>query len=204
MPETSHGNNRNTVADYERSARDYVDTVNGKPSASDEALRLLAAAVTPGARVLEVGSGPGWDADRLEALGVAVHRTDAATAFCDVQAERGRQCDRLDLLSAPIDARYGGVLMLCVLQHFERAELDGALRKLALALDAGGPMLLMYPEGEHERCEHGAAGDYRVVLWTPGAFDARLAAAGFAVAWENTIQGRGGAWRTVLANRVTP
>jgi SAM-dependent methyltransferase len=204
MPETSHRNNQNTVADYERTARDYVDTVDGKPSASDEALRRLAAAVTPGSRVLEIGSGPGWDADRLEALGVDVHRTDAATAFCDYQAERGRHCDRLDLLSDRIDKRYAGVLMLCVLQHFERAELDGALRKLASVLDAGGPMLLMYPEGEDERWEHGAEGDYRIVLWTPTAFHARLAATGFAVAWETTIQGRGGAWRTVVATRVTP
>lgn len=202
MPENSRTNNQNTVADYERSARDYVDTVDGKPSASDEALRRLAAAVTPGSRVLEVGSGPGWDADRLAALGVDVHRTDAATAFCDFQVKRGRQCDRLDLLSDRIDERYGGVLMLCVLQHFEQADLDGALRKLALAVDSGGPMLLMYPEGEGDRWEHGAEGDYRVVLWTPSVFDARLAAAGFDVAWENTIEGRGGAWRTVLATRV--
>lgn len=202
MPEPSLANNQRTVADYERTARDYVDTVDGKPSASDEALRRLAAAVTPGTRVLEVGSGPGWDADRLEAFGVDVHRTDAAAAFCDVQAERGKRCDRLDLLSDRIDARYGGVLMLCVLQHFERTQLEGALRKLARALDARGPMLLMYPQGHADHWEHGTAGDDRVVRWTPAAFDARLAQAGFAVAWENTTQGRGGAWRTLLAQKT--
>lgn len=199
MPDVSQANNQRTVADYDRTARDYVDTVDGKASASDEALQRLAAAVTPGSRVLDIGSGPGWDADRLEALGVDVHRTDASTAFCKFQTERGKQCDRLDLLSNPIDQRYGGALMLCVLQHFERSELDGALRKLALALDPGGPMLLMYPEGDDERWEHGAEGDYRVVRWTPSAFDARLAQAGFAVAWESTRQGHGGSWRTVLA-----
>ena len=204
MPDASHVNNRLAVADYERSASNYVDTVDGRSSASDEALQRLASAVTPGSRVLEVGSGPGWDADRLEALGVDVHRTDAATAFCDFQAERGKRCDRLDLLSDPIDARYGAVMMLCVLQHFERTELDGALGKLALALNPGGPMLLMYPEGDDDRWEHGVEGDYRVVRWTSAAFDARLAQAGFAVAWENTMQGRGGAWRTVLAQPAQP
>lgn len=201
MPQASHANNQRAVADYERTAREYVDTVDGKASASDEALRRMAAAVTPGARVLEVGSGPGWDADRLEALGVDVHRTDAATAFCDFQAGRGKRCDRLDLLSDRIDECYGGVMMLCVLQHFERAQLDGVLRTLASALVAGGPMLLMYPEGDDDRWEHGAAGDYGVVRWTPDAFDARLAQAGFAVAWENIRQGRGGAWRTLLARK---
>jgi SAM-dependent methyltransferase len=203
MPENAHDNNRRTVADYESSAREYVATVDGRPSASIEALRRLAVEVAPGTRVLEVGSGPGWDADALEALGIDVHRTDAAAAFCDVQAERGKRCDRLDLLSDRIDTRYGGVMMLCVLQHFERAQLDGALRKLAGALDAGGPLLLMYPEGDGECWEHGAAGDYRVVRWTSAALDARLAQAGFAVTWEHTIDGRGGRWRRVLAKKGT-
>jgi hypothetical protein len=201
MPEDPSGNNRRAVADYQRSAREYVATVNGRPSASAEALRRLAARVAPGARVLEIGSGPGWDADALEALGVDVHRTDVTAAFCDFQAERGKRCDRLDLLSDRIDERYGGAMMLCVLQHFERAQLKGALRKLAGALDAGGPLLLMYPEGDDEYRERGAAGDYLVVRWTPAAFDAQLARAGFAVAWQHTIDGRGGSWRTVLAQR---
>lgn len=201
MPEAPHANNSRTVADYERTVRDYVETVDGRASASEEALRRLAAAVKQGTRVLEIGSGPGWDADRLEALGVEVHRTDAASAFCDFQAERGKHCDRLDLLSDPIDGRYGGVMMLCVLQHFERTQLDGALTRLARALEAGGPMLLMYPEGEADQWEHGTAGDYRVVRWLPAAFDARLAQAGLAGIWETTMQGRGGAWRTLLARK---
>lgn len=199
MPVEHSGNNRRAVADYQHSAREYVATVEGRPSASAEALRRLAARVAPGACVLEVGSGPGWDADALEVLGVGVHRTDVTAAFCDFQAERGKRCDRLDLLSDRIEGRHGGAMMLCVLQHFERAQLDGVLRKLAGALDAGGPLLLMYPEGDDEYREHGAAGDYLVVRWAPAAFDAHLARAGFAVAWEHTIDGRGGPWRTVLA-----
>ena len=201
MPEERSGNNRRAVADYQCSAREYVATVNGRPSASAEALRRLAARVAPGACVLEIGSGPGWAADALEALGIDVHRTDVTAAFCDFQAERGKRCDRLDLLSDRIDVRYGGAMMLCVLQHFERSQLKGALRKLAGALDAGGPLLLMYPEGDDEYQEHGAAGDYLVVRWTPAAFDAHLARAGFEVAWQHTIDGRGGSWRTVLAER---
>lgn len=194
-------NNRRTVADYERTAREYVDTVDGSASASDDALRRLAAALPPGAQVLEIGSGPGWDADRLEALGIGVHRTDAADAFCRFQAGRGKRCDRFDLLADRIDARYPGGMMLCVLQHFARTELPGALRKLAQALEPGAPLLLMYPEGDGEHTEHGAAGDYRVLRWMPAPFDAQLAEAGFIVAWEHTRPGRGGAWRTVLAAR---
>jgi hypothetical protein len=202
MPEDSCGNNRRAVADYQRCASEYVATVKGRPSASAEALRRLAAAVAPGTCVLEVGSGPGWDADALEALGIDVQRTDVTAAFCDFQSERGKRCDRLDLLSDQIDGHYGGAMMLCVLQHFERAQLGGVLRKLAGALDAGGPLLLMYPEGDDEYREHGAAGDYLVVRWARAPFDAQLAQAGFAVAWDHTINGRGGPWRTVLVLRT--
>jgi len=202
MAPTPHAHNQRTVAGYERSAREYAASVASTPSPPGEAaLRQLAASVAPGGRVLEIGSGPGWDADFLESLGLDVHRTDAAVAFCDFQAERGKRCDRLDLLADDIAGRYDGIAMLAVLQHFERAQVDAALRKLALALDAGGALLLMYPEGDDDDWEHGDSGDYRMVRWTPEAMDARLAQAGFAVAWQHTFDGRAGSWRSVLARR---
>lgn len=201
MPDDARENNRRTVVEYERSAREYVATVAGRPSASAEALRRLVAEVVPGTRVLEIGSGPGWDADALEAFGIDVHRTDTTAAFCALQAERGKRCDRLDLLSDPIDGRYGGAMMLCVLQHFERGQLVGALRKLAMALDADGALLLMYPEGDDDVWEQGVDGDYRVVRWAPAALDAQLARAGFTLVWERVAEGRGGSWRTVLARK---
>ena len=202
MPPAPHAHNQRTVAGYERCARDYAASVASTPSPPGAAaLRQLAAMVAPGGRVLEIGSGPGWDADFLESLGLDVHRTDAAAAFCDFQAERGKRCDPLDLLVDPIAGRYDGIAMLAVLQHFERAQLDPALRKLAQALGAGGPLQLMYPEGAGDHWEGDASGDFRLVRWTPEAMDARLARAGFAVAWEHTFDGRAGSWRSVLARR---
>lgn len=202
MPDASLAHNQRTVAGYERCARDYAASVGSTPSASGAAaLRQLAAALAPGKRVLEIGSGPGWDADFLEALGLDVHRTDATAAFRDFQAERGKRCDPLDLLADGIDGRYDGIAMLAVLQHFERTQLDAALRKLAQALDAGGALLLVYPEGEDDYWEHGDSGHYRVVRWTPDAMDACLAQAGFAVAWARTNDGRDGPWRNLLARR---
>jgi hypothetical protein len=200
MPDPARGNWR-AVAEYESTVRDYVATVAGRASASDLALRRLAQAVGGQGRVLEIGSGPGWDADALEALGVPVHRTDAAVAFCEFQAERGKRCDRLDLLSDRVDGRYAGAMMLCVLQHFGRAELDLALRTLAGVVEAGGALLLMYPEGAEDAWEHGAAGDYRVVRWLRADLDAHLRQAGFPVAWDEAREGRDGTWRTVLARR---
>lgn len=202
MPEASRESNQRTVAGYERCAREYASEVSSTPSATGaRALRRLAAAVPPGGRVLEIGSGPGWDADFLETLGLDVHRTDVTAAFRAFQAERGKRCDPLDLLADDIEGRYDGIAMLAVLQHFERAQLDTALRKLVQALDPGGALLLMYPQGDEEGWEQDASGDYRRVLWMPDAMDSRLAQAGFAVEWDDIFDGRAGEWRSVLARR---
>lgn len=198
----THPHNGRTIAGYERCARDYATEVSSVPSPTvAAALRRLAAAVGPEGGVLEIGSGPGWDADFMETLGVAVHRTDATAAFRAFQAERGKQADPLDLLADEIAGTYDGILMLCVLQHFERSELDAGLRKLALALRDGGALLLSYPLGADECWEHGEFGDYRVVRWTHDALDARLAQAGFAVEWDANTDYEGGPWRSVLARR---
>ncbi|ALN61368.1 methyltransferase domain protein [Lysobacter antibioticus] len=200
---SSQPNNRRTVAAYEKCAHDYAASVSRQPSvAGAEALRRLADALPSGDGVLEIGSGPGWDADFLEGLAVPVHRTDVTRAFCEFQVQRGRRAEVFDLLTDAIEGRYAGVLMLCVLQHFERGDMDGVLRKLAQALVPEGALLLSYPLGEGEFWEHGDSGDYRVVLWSEAGLDERLRRAGFAIDWASRFDGRDGPWRTVLARRT--
>lgn len=202
MPDSPSPNHR-TVAGYEQCAHDYAATVPKQPTGLDAtALQQLAELLPSGGRVLDVGSGPGWDADFLETLGVRVHRTDVTAAFREVQAERGHRVDALDVLTDEIAASYDGILMLCVLQHFERNELDTVLRKLARALPAQGALLLSYPLGEREYWEHADSGDYRVVLWTRAALDERLQRAGFAVVWEAHKDAPSGPWRTALARKT--
>ncbi len=73
--------NRRTVQAHEHHARDYAAAVTSQPAGTDaEALRRFATAIAEGGSVLEIGSGPGRDADFLETLGIAVHRTDARLA----------------------------------------------------------------------------------------------------------------------------
>lgn len=201
----AHANNGRTVAAYENYARRYAAAVSPQPSDSGaSALRRLADMLPSGGRVLEVGSGPGWDADFLEALGVRVRRTDVTAAFREFQAERGRQADAFDVLADEIAETYDGILMLCVLQHFERTELDGVLYKLVNALRDEGALLLSHPVGEDEIWEHTAAGDYRVVRWSSAALDDRLQRSGFTVAWDACeTAGEEGPWRTVLARRTS-
>lgn len=197
-------NNDRTVAAYENYARRYAANVSRQPSESGaSALRRLADMLPSGGRVLDIGSGPGWDADFLEGLGVRVHRTDVTKSFRDFQAERGLQVDPLDVLTEEIAETYDGILMLCVLQHFERTELDGVLHKLVNALRDDGAMLLSHPVGQDELWEHTASGDYRVVRWSSAALDERLRRSGFVVTWDQSEDGDEGPWRSVLARKTS-
>ncbi len=200
----AHANNGRTVAAYENYARHYAANVSQQPSRSGAtALRRLADTLPSGGRVLEIGSGPGWDADFLEALGVHLHRTDVTAAFRDFQAERGRQVHALNVLTDEIAGTYDGILMLCVLQHFERSELEPVLRKLVNALRDEGAVLLSHPLGEDESWEHTASGDYRVVRWSGPALDDCLQRAGLSVTWDVREDGDEGPWRTALARRTS-
>jgi 2-polyprenyl-3-methyl-5-hydroxy-6-metoxy-1,4-benzoquinol methylase len=198
-----NSNNGRTVAAYENYARRYAANVSPPSGSGASALRCFAEALPSGGRVLDIGSGPGWDADFLEALGLNVHRTDVTASFRDFQIERGKQCDALDVLRDAITETYDGILMLCVLQHFERSEVDAVLQKLADALKPEGAMLLSCPSGDDETWQHTSSGDYRVVRWSSAMLDERLQRAGFTVVWDMRDDGDEGPWRTVLATAPT-
>ncbi|MEO6687849.1 MAG: class I SAM-dependent methyltransferase [Dokdonella sp.] len=197
----SCSNNHRTVQAYEGYARTYAEVVPTQPSGLDEeALRRMVAMVAPGGCVLEVGSGPGWDADYVESLGVAVRRTDVTAAFRELQAERGKQVAALDILQDDPGGPYDGVMALCVLLHIERDAIDSVLRRFADSLRVDGVVLLSIREGEGESWD-GSSGDYRVVLWREDAFRMHLTAAGFHVDWSARSKSREGPWLTFIARK---
>ena len=113
-------NNRQTVAAYESCALSYAEATKPALNPSNELLlRQFAETVGVGGRVLEIGSGPGWDADFLETLGVTVRRTDVTKAFIRFQMERGKTAELLDLMVADLGGPFDGVVALYVLQRID-------------------------------------------------------------------------------------
>jgi 2-polyprenyl-3-methyl-5-hydroxy-6-metoxy-1,4-benzoquinol methylase len=191
-------NTQRTVQSYEGFARQYDTLVKAKrPPHIEEALRRLVQCLPPGGSVLEIGSGSGRDADVLESLGVVVRRTDAAQAFVDLMAERGKQAELLNVVTDELGGPYDGVLAMAVLIHVDRAHVDGVLRKIHAALKPGAAFLVAMRKGEGE-----TGGDYHTVYWTRDAFAGRLATAGLAVEWDaDSLGPDGGEWVTFLARR---
>ena len=127
--------NQATVASYEQCATDYaLSTAPTTPQCDRPLLQRLLGALRDGETVLEIGSGPGWDADWLEQAGLTVRRTDAAEAFLAFQLERGKVAERLDVVRDPVSGTYGAVLALYVFQHVDRQALPAVLRKVAAVL----------------------------------------------------------------------
>ena len=200
---TAHAKNQRTVSSYEGCARAYADEVGPDPSEiSKQALQRLVRLLEPGARVLEIGSGPGWDADYVETLGITIRRTDATQAFCDFQAERGKHVDLIDVIADDLGGPYQGAVALYVLQHIDRTLIASVLQKIAAAIQPLGLFLLTIKEGSGEYVEQGTeAGEYQVVRWLLDDFVAQLNAAGLTVEWHARKVYPDGTWLTLLARK---
>ena len=187
---------RRTIGSYESYARDYDALVSPTPPPDVEsALRRLATLAGPGGRILEVGSGPGRDADFLETLGVQVRRTDATRAFLALQAERGKRGELLNLLTDDLGGPYDAVLAMCVLIHIDRSHIDLVLGKIATALRPAGSFLMSLREGTGE-----TTGDYHTTYWRRKDFVARLERAGLRVVWHDRhLDSDEDPWLTFLA-----
>lgn len=199
---TSADLNRATVAGYDNSVESYSAETDHAPTPDHlEALERFTAAVGAGGRVLEVASGPGWDADRLEEMGLDVRRTDASDGFIAFQARRGKTATRLDLIEDDLGGSWDGVVALYVIQHIGRDLVEGVIARIADALRPGGALLMSFQRGEGERISSDAEGTYQVVRWSEENMTAVLERHGLIIDWRSTFEGREGVWLTVIARR---
>lgn len=201
-------NRRRTIDSYEQIAREYAaDTAKSADGsgAAGEGLRRLVEAMSGGGTVLEVGSGGGWDADFVESRGLAVRRTDITQAFIDLQAERGKQVERLDLATDDLGGPYDAVMAMAVMQHLERDLIPQVLRRFAAALTPQGLLLTAIPVGEGDYWEVGESGnEYFTVLWIESDFTEALVDAGFAVEWSvSNDYPNEATWLMLLARRTS-
>ncbi len=196
-------NNRETVQSYELCAHDYAATTQERSQTGENALRLLVDALGGTGTVLEIGSGPGWDADFLEEQGLSVRRTDVTEAFLSFQAERGRKAERLDLIEDELGGPYDGIVALYVLQHIDRTLVSMVLGKVAAALRPGSAFLVSLREGSGDASELGrqSGNIYHLTLWTRAEFEHRLDEAGLRADFTSRMIDEDGAWMMILARR---
>jgi 2-polyprenyl-3-methyl-5-hydroxy-6-metoxy-1,4-benzoquinol methylase len=176
--------NRETLRTYEQTAALYRERTARPEHEPDDLVGLVAEHAPAGAHVLEVGSGPGVDATRLEALGFRVRRTDATRAFVELQAAEGHAIDVLDVRTDDLGGPYDVVFAHAVLLHIERAELPQVLTRLHDAVRPGGLLAMTLKEGDGEEwSRHKVERPRHFTYWREAPLRAALAGAG----WEPVV-----------------
>jgi 2-polyprenyl-3-methyl-5-hydroxy-6-metoxy-1,4-benzoquinol methylase len=196
------GNVGRTVAAYDAHAETYADITRSGHAETREALGLFARHLGAGARVLEVASGPGWDADWLEQAGLIVRRTDLSEGFIAVQRARGRTVERLNLIEDDPGGPWDGIVALYVMQHVARDLTGAVVARLAGALRPGGLLLTSFQEGEGEEEQTGSeGGTYEVVRRSEDEVFAAVGQIGLEVVRLHVFQGTEARWMLVTARR---
>jgi SAM-dependent methyltransferase len=209
-----------TVAAYDSSAAAYAEGTRVVPDGVAAEVDAFVRHLGPGARVLEIGSGPGRDARLLEEAGrdlaMSVRRTDVSPGFVDLLRAEGHDADVLDPLvddlTDPVgpaagtagDGRYDGVWAQACLLHVDRGDLPTVLGRLAAVTRPGGPLLVSVKEGDGDQWSvHGhVSRPRRFVLWREEPLREVVAAAGWEV--DAVVRGRGRdgePWLDVRARR---
>jgi len=195
---SEHGDT--TLASYEAAAAVYRE--NSSPSEAMTAfLDRVVATVGVGKRLLELGSGHGWDAAYLEARGLLVTRTDGATAFVEMMRADGHIAHVLDVRHDDFGGPYDAVLADAVLLHLSRAEFAGAIGRAHDAVVAGGVLALTLKVGDGEAWSTAKLGLPRFfTYWREPAVRALLEAAGWIVDSIDHVDGHTEPWIYVLAH----
>lgn len=188
-----------TLATYEAAAEIYREQTAATNQAVAEFLDRLADLVGAG-EVLELGSGPGWDAGYLESRGLRVTRTDATRAFVEMMRQDGHEARLLDVRVDDFGGPYDAILADAMLLHLDREEFADVLRRARAAIVRGGVLGFTLKEGDGEAWIDGKLGLPRhYTYWRESAVRAVLQDAGWAVVSIDHRAGRTEPWLFVLA-----
>lgn len=146
----SSGDRLDQVRDaYEESYAEYLlTTPNVVMGAMKVWMDRTVAGVPRCARILELGSGSGRDADYFESLGYKVRRTDVAQPFLDRLRACGKEADYLDAVRDEFPAELDVIFANAVVCHFEKPQFSRFLARARAALRPEGVLSFSTKFGE--------------------------------------------------------
>lgn len=145
---------------------------SGKP------LDAFLAALTPGARILELGCGNGVDAARMLSLGFDVDATDGTPELiAEARKHIGQRARVMRFEALDAETAYDGVWASASLLHVPAATLPDMLARIHRALRPGGVFVASFKAGTGEGRDsmgryynyptaHGLDAAYRTAGWT--------------------------------------
>jgi SAM-dependent methyltransferase len=188
-----------TVASYDAAASLYREQ-SSPPGVEVRTFLDRVARLVGAGTVLELGSGPGWDAAYVENQGPRVVRTDAAPAFVRQLQAEGHTARLLDIRSDDLGGPYEGMLANAVLLHLDRQEFGAFLIGARHAVVDSGVFAFTLKEGDGEAWSHAKLGLPRhFTYWREPQVRSALAVAGWSALSIDHVPGRVEPWLFVLA-----
>jgi SAM-dependent methyltransferase len=188
-----------TIESYDTGVEEYLVNTAPQPDAMRRYLDRFAALVG-GGHVLELGSGPGWDASYLETRGVHVDRSDVTRAFVDRLRARGHAARILDARDDDYGGPYDAVLAAAVLLHLSRPQFEQALCTARRATRPGGVLGVTLKEGDDAAWTTAKMGRPRYfTYWREPELGDCLTRAGWRAESIEHVAGRAEPWLFVLA-----
>jgi len=199
-----------TIESYDAGIEDYLANTRPPSESVRRFLGRFAALVTSGAalvaggHVLELGSGPGWDADCLESRGLTVQRSDATPRFVERLRARGYQAWILDARDTDFGGPYDGVFADAVLLHLDRLQFERALRTARTATGPDGVLGITLKEGDSAAWSTAKLGRPRhFTYWREAELGDVLTRTGWTTETVEHFAGRSEPWLFVLARAGT-
>jgi SAM-dependent methyltransferase len=170
----------------------------------DAVRRRFAARLAPGARVLDIGCGPGHDTAALRELGLRAAGCDRSRGML---AQARRHLVPLlcaDMLQLPLlDAALDGLWVCASFLHIPKRKALDVVREFGRVLRPCGTLYISVKRGEGERWVAESSGQQRFfAFYQEDELDALLASAGFTLreSWiDSDSLGRPEAWIGRLA-----
>ncbi len=191
-----------TLASYEAGADDYLQQSPPPDPQARAYLNELATIVGNGT-VLELGSGPGWDAAHLESKGPRVIRTDAVHALVNLLRAAGHPARLLDVRMDDFGGPYDAVMANAVLLHLSREQFVDVLGRSRRAVADHGLLAFTLKEGDGQRWSHAKLGLPRhFTYWRETDLRDALEANGWQALSLEHVVGRIEPWLFVVARAV--
>lgn len=174
---------RDTIASYDSVARTFLETTRDR--GLDEAwLRSFASDLAPGARVIDLGSGPGRDAVALRDLGLRPICLDLSIGMLRAGFDE-YPCARIqaDYCLLPLRASsVAGIWANASLLHVPPRDLALAFDEISRVLEPRGQLFLSLKQGIGDEVESARYGRPRwFQYWSAADLDHAIEHAGFEI-----------------------
>lgn len=198
--------NDDTIKAYDYGVQAYFDQSPQKVTGRiKEWIDSALSGLSKSAKIFEIGSGTGKDADYIQSLGYNMQLSDGSKGFVEYLRSKGKEAKQFNVLHDEFDDRYSLVVADAVLLHFTEDELKKILKKINNALEDQGRLAITLKQGDGEFTEDKKLGSVRYFhLWQPEEISSIMKSCGFEISYNKSIadsrEGKPG-WMTIIAEK---